>query len=107
VIDPLLGLRLRGVVIEQIRQRHEPVEVVRAALPALAAAAKPGTARADIGPDLVETVGHVGGLHGQLILEPAGRTYRAEPERPESFMLQRSRILGRSRLHAGECYQMP
>ena len=53
-LDVALRLGDERGVVEQIGERHQAVEVVRPALPALARSAEPSAVGTDVGPELVE-----------------------------------------------------
>ena len=76
--DPGARRGEQRLVAEHVRERHEAVEIVGAALPALAVPAQPAAVRADVGPHLRELPGDAVGLEAQLALEPA-----AGPDLPQ------------------------
>jgi hypothetical protein len=80
----------QGRIVQQPRQRDDPVEPVRRALPALGGAAEP-LALADIGPELVEVAAQAVRLDAKLSLEPARGPNRAERQRPERGFGQAAR----------------
>ena len=90
-----LRLRDQALVVQQIGERHEAVEEVGAALPALARAAEPAAVRTDIGPELVEMSGQALGLDLQLTPQPARGPDGAQRERHECFGMQRLTALDR------------
>ena len=93
------GARLRdeALVSEQVGERNEAIDEVRAALPALAGSAKPPAVLAHIRPELVEMPGQTRGLDLQLPLQPASRTHGAERKRHERLGPERLPVEGRSR----------
>ena len=86
----------------QIGERHQAVEVIRAALPAFTAAAQPGALRAEVGPELVEMPAKSGSLNFKLLVKPAGRLHGTERQEPIGALLQRRTI--RNRMHVGGKY---
>jgi hypothetical protein len=82
-VDPLLGLSDKFGVVEEISEGHQPIEVIRPALPALASAAEPRAIRAQIGPELFEMAGQASGLNLQLVSQPAARLDRGKRELSE------------------------
>ena len=80
---PLLGLRDEFGVVEEISEGHQPIEVIRPALPALAGATEPRAIRAQIGPELFEMAGQASGLNLQLVSQPAARFDRGKGELSE------------------------
>ena len=81
------ALPIRRCVVEQEGQRHQAVQVVGAALPALAGAAQPAAVGPNVGPELVEVAAEPVGLGLKLLAQPAARFDRPERERPVSERL--------------------
>ena len=72
-VDPLLGFCDQRLIVEKIGQRQQAIEIVRAALPALAAAAEPAAVRAEVRPELVQMAGEPIRLDAELLAEPTPR----------------------------------
>ena len=94
-LHPAAPLREQRIVAQEMRQRDEPVQVVRAALPVLAVPAKPGTVRPDIRPDRLEHPGQAARLERELVGEPAARSHGAERQ-----LTERGRGAGSRSAHA-------
>ena len=87
-LDVLVCLGNEGVILQQVSERQQSVEIVRAPLPAFARAAEPSAVRADIRPDLVEMSRQAAGLNLQLTPEPALRPDGAKRQQRERARLK-------------------
>ena len=85
-------------VLQRPCQRHQSVQIVGRALPAVAASAQPCAVVAHVGPLVVQRAGEVVGLNAQLIAQPALRANGAERQRREGVLRQRSAV--EHRFHA-------
>src|SRR5436190_10814590 len=89
-VHPASRLADQPLVLEQVRQRNQPVEKVRPALPTFARAS---AVRADVGPEFIEMAAQPVRLDAELAREPATRPDRTEQQRIEVIRGQWGSVL--------------
>ena len=70
-LDPTLGFLEQPCVVKPVRERDQPIEVIRSTLPGFARSAEPRTVGTDISPDFLEVSGQSVRLQAQLLEQPA------------------------------------
>jgi hypothetical protein len=84
-VNPVLSFGFQFWVIEQVGERNDPIEPVRAALPTFGVPANP-LAVGDIGPELIKMSAQAIGLNLKLLFQPSRRANVPERQRAKRFV---------------------